>query len=257
MPAPMPIIVYCKACAKKIRAPDAAIGKAGKCPRCNAEVPIPSTSEEGPPKGLPAQPDKDDAEDAPEAPPPASTPAPPKPEAPPQPSPKAPAAKAPSQPKPPAPPVKGKPISLRMDRLEEGVKLKATREDLDGIRWDTVPGPPSHWPWVFGLIALALTALGGWLLWYSASGSADTAPAVTPAEERQRLQFKVPPANDGFRDFRLQQAPHPPDRANDPPAAKTEEPSPRAPDTPAAPKSEAPAEAEVKSPTPEPKAPDE
>ncbi|MCK6471505.1 MAG: hypothetical protein L6R28_07145 [Planctomycetes bacterium] len=238
----MPIIVYCKACAKKIRAPDAAIGKAGKCPRCNAEVPIPSASEDGPPKGLSAQPEPDDVETAPEAPPASKS----------EPPPKAAETKAPApQPKPtaaPAPPVKGKPISLRLDKLEDGVKLKATREDLGEIAWDTAPGLPSHWPWVFGLLALLLTALGGWVLWYSAGGSEGTAPAVTPAEERQRLQFQVPPANDGFRDLRQQQAPKLPGRVGVEQDKKTDQPPPAPPE---APEQEAPAAPEAKSPTPE------
>lgn len=236
----MPIIVYCKSCAKKIRAPDAAIGKAGKCPRCNAEVPIPSASEDGPPKGLSAQADIEDAE--PEAPPkPAERPAP---EATPKP---------PAQPKPPAPraaPSKGKPISLRLDKLEEGVKLKTPGEDLGEVAWDTAPGPPSHWPWVFGLLALLLTALGGWVLWYSAGGAESAPPDVTPTEERQRLQFQVPPANDGFRDLRQQPGHKLPGRA-EPPPEKTSEPAPESPE---APSPEAPTEPEAKSAAPEPPA---
>lgn len=251
----MPIIVYCKACAKKIRAPDAAIGKAGKCPRCNAEVPIPAASEDAPPQGLSAQPDKDEPEnEAPPTPPPAS-----KLEAPPKPAekPKAAEAKVPSQPKPPAAPaspplpVKGKPISLRLDKLEEGVKLKATREDLGEIAWDTAPGPPSHWPWVFGLLALLLTALGGWVLWYSAGGSENSAPPVTPAEERQRLQFQVPPANDGFRDLRQHPGHNLPGRAGVGPEEKTGKPALEASAPPAA------LEPEAKSASPDPEAPEE
>ncbi|GMV82995.1 MAG: hypothetical protein AMXMBFR7_41790 [Planctomycetota bacterium] len=61
----MPIVVYCKQCAKKIRAPDSP-GKTGRCPRCGAKVPIPESDEAAPPppeqlapeyRGLPAEPE--------------------------------------------------------------------------------------------------------------------------------------------------------------------------------------------------------
>ncbi|MCZ7647900.1 MAG: hypothetical protein M5U26_22020 [Planctomycetota bacterium] len=44
----MPVIVYCKECARKIRAPDQP-GKFGRCPTCNTRVLIPEQDEAGPP----------------------------------------------------------------------------------------------------------------------------------------------------------------------------------------------------------------
>ena len=63
------IVVFCKKCGKKNRAPVAAAGKRGVCAQCGKQMTIPAESETGPPEEL----------NAPDAPPPAARPAPPPP----------------------------------------------------------------------------------------------------------------------------------------------------------------------------------
>ena len=64
----MPIVVFCKACAKKIRVPDGPSGRKGKCPQCAAVILIPAESETAPPlldKRTPVVADPDDEPAAP------------------------------------------------------------------------------------------------------------------------------------------------------------------------------------------------
>jgi hypothetical protein len=66
----MPILIYCPQCAAKIRAPEQAIGRQIRCPKCEAE--FTATSDETVPPPVPPEP-------APSPPPPAPEPAPPSP----------------------------------------------------------------------------------------------------------------------------------------------------------------------------------
>jgi outer membrane biosynthesis protein TonB len=99
------IVVYCKKCGKKNRAPVAAVGKRGVCAQCGKQMTIPAESETGPPEEL----------NAPDAPPPAPPePKPAPPEAPPSEK-KAPRPEERPAPK-PLPAAEEKPLPLMVER---------------------------------------------------------------------------------------------------------------------------------------------
>jgi len=224
----MPIIVFCKECAKKIRVSDGPLGRFGRCPQCKARVAIPAESEAAPPK-LKAQPVAVNAgalpEDAPTPPeaheavqaaPPVEAQKPvaankPTAESPPH----AAAAEKPkpetSPGKPPARLPTGKPARIVLDlgKLEEAVPQEASSADAhakakgsfvvaqqDAIKWDTSPDPPpSRLPWVLAFLAGA-ALIGGvtWWLWKSG----ESAQPRTAPEERKRQQFQLPAEKDEY-----------------------------------------------------------
>lgn len=202
----MPIVVYCKACGKKIRVPNGPPGRSGKCPACLGEVAIPAASEEGPPQlgtvfaAAPALPlpggEKNNTPTGIEqrATPASATVSPP-----------APPAVDPAEnptPREKLEPVGApKPVRVALDYSklnapETGAAQSAVVEAHGKIHWDTSPDPrPSRAPLYLVLAGLALLG-GGYGLWHAFWGRPE--PRSSP-EERKRQQFQVPESSDEIR----------------------------------------------------------
>lgn len=86
----MPILITCPNCGHQLKAPDTAVGKKGKCPRCGTVMPIKAATESGSPGPAARPPERKPAATPP------LRPAPPAPERP--------RSQPPARPKPPAPP---------------------------------------------------------------------------------------------------------------------------------------------------------
>jgi len=52
----MPVVIACPSCKQKLKAPDAAIGKAVKCPGCGGAIKVPAQAGAGEPTPAPRQP---------------------------------------------------------------------------------------------------------------------------------------------------------------------------------------------------------
>ncbi len=216
----MSIVVYCKECGKKIRAPDGRAGRRGQCPQCKHEMLIPEVSESSPPekfaskdprKGSASGSDQSNSVPAPKSHPqkegtPNRKKAPPKSQATKGkqaahtnesgmialPTPEEVARQAhgkqsptPSKPTPPkSTPKRNRPAVVQVKT---------------GIQWDSSPDPePDKRPLyiALALIGLLVALIAGWFL------SPEDSAAPSTREERQREQFKVPEKDDIWKRLR-------------------------------------------------------
>jgi hypothetical protein len=232
----MPIIVYCKSCAKKIRVPDGPAGRKGKCPQCNATLLIPAESETAPPEIATKTP-REALEPVAEEKAPPAKPSQPEPE---------PVKTEPEKPKEPKPTAKPAPaaapakkkaarIALQMDPTDAEDPLKAKRVALEAAKKEeekakdpgattedipkttlkpvAKPGPRNlkqiNWaeepepvkktnPLLWVLIGLIVIGLS--IVAWKFLTKPD--PNRLSPEERKRQQFQIEPGADGWKDLR-------------------------------------------------------